>query len=236
MLTFEEIMEQLEALGSPSTRKTLLRHGATEPLFGVKIGDMKPLLKQIKGQQDLALQLFDTKNSDAMYLAGLIADGAKMSKKQLNHWAVNSQWHMIASCSVAWVALENKDALELALQWIDSKTEVAAIAGWSTLASAAAVIPDQELPIDRFQTLMTRCGKGILDAPNRVRYAMNNFVICVGTYVAPLAEEALSTAREIGVVDVEMGDTSCKVPLAEEYILKSRRGLAVAPKRKTVRC
>jgi hypothetical protein len=33
-----------------------------------------------------------------------------------------------------------------------------------------------------------------------------------------------------------MGDTACKVPDAESYIVKSRRGEPVAPKRKTVRC
>jgi hypothetical protein len=33
-----------------------------------------------------------------------------------------------------------------------------------------------------------------------------------------------------------MGDTACKIPDAENYILKSRRGAPIAPKRKTVRC
>jgi 3-methyladenine DNA glycosylase AlkD len=235
-MTLEEVMKELESLGTATTKKTLLRHGATEPLFGVRIGDMKPLQKRLKGQQELALQLFDTKNSDAMYLAGLIADGSKMSRKQLDRWASNSQWHMIASCSVAWVAVEHSDALKLATSWIDSTKELVAIAGWATLASAAAVIDDDRLQVDQFENLLERCKKSIDDAQNRVRYAMNNFVICVGTYVAPLAEKALAIARDIGVVEVELGNTACKVPLAEEYILKSRKGNSVAPKRKSVRC
>ena len=40
----------------------------------------------------------------------------------------------------------------------------------------------------------------------------------------------------MGRVEVDVGDTECKIPDAETYILKSRRGAAVAPKRKTVRC
>ena len=70
-----EVMQELSALGSPSIKKTLVRHGAPEPLFGVKIGDLKPLQKKLKGQQQLAMELYATKNSDAMYLAGLIANG-----------------------------------------------------------------------------------------------------------------------------------------------------------------
>ena len=71
---------------------------------------------------------------------------------------------------------------------------------------------------------------------NRVRSAMNNFVICCGTYVAPLGSKAIAVARRLGKVEVDLGDTDCQVPEAESYIIKSRRGAAIAPKRKSVRC
>ena len=35
---------------------------------------------------------------------------------------------------------------------------------------------------------------------------------------------------------MDRGDTDCQVPEAESYIMKCRRGAAIAPKRKTVRC
>lgn len=73
-------------------------------------------------------------------------------------------------------------------------------------------------------------------APDGVRYQMNNFVIMVGTYVAPLGAKAMATAKQIGPVEIDMSDTSCKVPLAADYIVKCRRGAPVAPKRKTTRC
>jgi hypothetical protein len=47
-----------------------------------------------------------------MYLAGMVADGSQMSKKQLNGWAegaVNLQ--MISEYTVPWVTVENADAL-----------------------------------------------------------------------------------------------------------------------------
>ena len=65
---------------------------------------------------------------------------------------------------------------------------------------------------------------------------MNHFIIACGTYVAPLGDKAIATARKVGQVEVDVGDTECKIPAAEVYIMKSRRGAPIAPKRKTVRC
>jgi hypothetical protein len=39
-----EVMAELEALGSESTRRTFRNHGAPEALFGVKVGDLKGVL------------------------------------------------------------------------------------------------------------------------------------------------------------------------------------------------
>jgi 3-methyladenine DNA glycosylase AlkD len=235
-MTLDDVMHELAAKASAATKKTYQRHGAPEPLFGVRIGDLKPLQKKLKGQQDLAIELYATKNSDAMYLAGLIADGSKMSRKQLDKWAAGATWHMIAGCTVAWVAAEHPQAVEIACKWIDSPREMTATAGWATLAAVAATVPDTDLPLEVFRQLLDRAAMTLKTAPNRVRYAMNNFIISCGTYVAPLGEQAIATARCIGVVEVDMGKTDCQVPDAESYILKSRRGAPVAPKRKTVRC
>lgn len=235
-MTLDDVMRELAAQASETTKRTLLKHGATEPIFGVRIGDMKPLVKLLKGNQDLALQLYETGNSDAMYLAGLVADGRKMSRAQVDQWAKKAPWHMIAGCTVPWVASEHPDAIDIAVKWIDSPKELIATAGWATLASVVMTRADADLPIQTIANLLDRVAKTLTSSANRVRYAMNNFVICCGTYVAPLGDEAIATARMLGKVNVEMGSTDCKVPDAESYIIKSRRGAPVAPKRKTARC
>lgn len=48
-MTLEETMTLLASKGTEQTKKTYRRHGAPEPFFGVKIGDMKPILKMVKG-------------------------------------------------------------------------------------------------------------------------------------------------------------------------------------------
>lgn len=40
-MTIEQIMKDLEKMGTPSVKKIFINHGAKEPLFGVKIADLK---------------------------------------------------------------------------------------------------------------------------------------------------------------------------------------------------
>jgi 3-methyladenine DNA glycosylase AlkD len=235
-MTAKDVMAELKKLGSEQTKKTFLRHGAGEPLYGVKITDLKVIQKKIKKDYQLSLDLFATGNSDAMYLAGLIADPGKMTKADLRKWVRGAYWHMLSCYTVAWVASESRFGRELALEWMDGGEELIASAGWSTYASLVSIKPDAELDLAEIEKLLNRVKAEIGGAPNRVRYCMNNFVIAVGGYVAPLTAKAKAAARAIGAVEVDVGDTSCQVPDAFEYIAKIEKMGRVGRKRKTAMC
>src|SRR6266576_3911199 len=79
-MTAKDIVAELKKLGTEQTKKMWLTHGAQEPCLGVKVEDMKKIQKRVKMDYQLALDLYDTGIADAMYLAGLIADDAKMTK------------------------------------------------------------------------------------------------------------------------------------------------------------
>ncbi|RJX41595.1 DNA alkylation repair protein [Paenibacillus pinisoli] len=235
-MTYEELMQRLQELGSEQTKRTFLRHGAMEPLFGVKVGDLKKLVKYVKEDRELAVRLYASGNSDAMYLAGLSIDPKQVSKELLRQWADEAYWYMIAEYTVAGVAAESPYARELALEWIDSPEEMKAACGWSTYAGYVSITPDSKLPMEEIRRLLARVRSDIHNEKNRARYAMNGFVISVGTYVRELHEDAIETGRAIGKVHVDVGDTACKVPLAEDYIAKiSNRG-KVGVKKKTCIC
>ena len=65
---------------------------------------------------------------------------------------------------------------------------------------------------------------------------MNGFVISVGVYVKALHDEAIRVAGTIGKVQVNMGNTACKVPLAVPYIKKVEERNKIGVKRKTCIC
>jgi hypothetical protein len=236
MSTADKVMTELKKKGSEQTRKTLARHGVDIPMFGVKVADLKVIAKKIRGDQELALELYGTGNYDAMYLAGLVADGSQMTKKQLEEWSKSTDCEPISTYTVPWVATESPYARELALKWIDSKKPHVALSGWSTYSGILATRADEDLDLQEIQGLLDRVVKQIHSAPNKVRYMMNCFVISVGTYVKPLLKQAKQAARTIGEVTVDMGDTACKVPPALEFIDKVESMGRVGKKRKTMKC
>jgi 3-methyladenine DNA glycosylase AlkD len=235
-MTAKEIVEELRTLGSESIKKVLRNHGVREPFFGVKIGDMKPIQKRIKKDYQLALDLYDTGNYDAMYLAGLVADDAKMTKKDLNHWANRANCGALASFTVPWVAAGSNHGYEIALEWIESANENVAAAGWATLSSLVALKDDDDLDSSGLKRLLKRVQATIHQERNSVRLAMNGFVIAIGTYVQGLSDLATQVAAKVGKVSVDMGDTACEVPNALERIEKAMASGAIGKKRKTVKC
>lgn len=234
--TANEILAELKPLAKDSYKKTLLRHGIQEPVLGVSIENLKKIQKRVKKDYQLALDLFDTGVYDAMYLAGLIADDEQMTKKDLQRWVEKASSEAICAYTVPGVAADGSHGWEMGLKWIEAKKPKVVSAGWCTLACVLSVTPDDELDLKTIKQLVKRVEKEIHAAPDRVRYNMNNFVICVGTYVAPLFDEALAAAERIGKVEVDMGDTECKVPFAPDYICKVQARGSVGKKRKSAKC
>jgi 3-methyladenine DNA glycosylase AlkD len=235
-MTYEEVMEQLEKYGNDQTKKVLIKHGAKEPFFGVKVGDMKPIVKKIKKDYKLSLKLYETGNSDAMYFAGLIADENLMTKKDLQKWVKNAYWYMLSEYTVPWITAESNHGFELALEWIDSDKEMIAAAGWATLSNLVSIKDDEELDLKMLKKLLKRIEKDLQNSKNRVRHTMNGFVIALGCYVEALTNEAIKTADKVGKVNVDMGGTACKVPAAREYIEKVSAKDRIGKKRKMARC
>jgi 3-methyladenine DNA glycosylase AlkD len=238
MATVTAIMAELKRKGSEKTRRIYVNHGmAPGRVFGVSVADMKVIAKSIKGQQELACELLGTGNLDAMYLGGMVANGKTVTGRQLSQWLNDGTGlQMVTEYTIPWLAVEHAQAREPALKWIGSKKEHVAAAAWCTYGGLVATKPDTELDLDEIRGLLDRVVKEIDGARNRVRFCMNNFVISVGGYVKALLPQAKAAAKKIGAVKVEMGDTSCMVPLATEYIEKIERMGRVGKKRKTMRC
>jgi hypothetical protein len=237
MSTAKEILDEIKPMGSAAYKKLMMtNYGVKEPCFGVKIADLKKIQKRIKMDYQLALDLYDTGNYDAMYLAGLIADDARMTRRDLQRWADNAYAASLPGATVPWVAAGSPHGHDVALEWIESKTPHVASAGWNTLGCLVALKDDAALDLAELRQLLQRVRKTIHQAPDVVRYSMNGFVISVGSYVAPLTKLALETGEAIGPIMADLGNNSCQIPFAPEYIRKVEKRGAIGKKRKTVKC
>jgi hypothetical protein len=235
-MTIQEVLDELRQLGGEQTRKVLMQHGAKEPVYGVKVEDLKKVLKRIKGDQKLAMELYDSGVYDAMYLAGLAADGALMTRKQIQSWALKASSTGISEYTVPWVTSEHPEGFDIALEWIDAKKDALSSCGWSALTSIVSVRPDENLDINKLSVLLDRVARTIHVCENRTRYAMNGFVISVGAYVPALTRKALDVGAKIGEVTVDMRGTACKVPSVTDYIRKIEARGSIGKKKKTAKC
>lgn len=234
-MTAKEIVAELKKLGTPQIKKIWINHGAQEPCLGVKVQDMKKIQKRVKTNYQLALDLYDTGIADAMYLAGLIADDAKMTKKDLQKWATGATSTWVSEYTVPWVASSSPHGREMALKWIDSKSEAIASAGWQTYSSLVAIKDDADLDLAEIKSLLQRVAKTIHQQPNRVKYVMNGFVIAVACYVKPLHQLAIDTAKSIGRVAVDLtGD--CQIPFGPDQVKKFAARRPIGKKRKSPKC
>jgi 3-methyladenine DNA glycosylase AlkD len=235
-MNVEEILSTLKELGQESYKKVLLKHDIKEPLYGVKIEELQKIRKQIKNGHELALQLYDTGIYDAMYLAGLMVLPELMTTNQLQSWAERANAPVLREYTVAWVAAEGKHGITKAAEWIKSREEGIASTGWATLANIVAITADKDLDIPMLKNLLTYVAQNINSSRNRVKQAMNGYVIAVGIYVKELNELAKQTGQTIGKVVVDKGDTACKVPFSVEYIEKAEGKGAIGKKKKSARC
>lgn len=232
----QQILEQLEALGTERTKKIYRSNGAKEPLFGVPTGKMKPLVKQIGIQQALAEALYATNNYDAMYFAGMIAEPLTMTKDDFDRWIEQAYFFMLSDYVVAVTLAESPIAQEVADAWIASGEELKMSAGWSCYCWLLGNQKDEVFSREKLLKMAQHVKANIAKAPPRTQMAMNQFLVALAISYKPLHNEAYAIAKDIGTVSINDAATKVRtlhsVTEIEKAIEKNRIGF----KRKHVRC
>ena len=235
-MNFESVMQELEVLGKERMKKIYLSNGAHEPLFGVTTGSMKPMSKKIKLNQALAEELYATGNYDAMYFAGIIAEPKKMTESDFDRWMETAYFYMLSDFVVSVTLSESDIAQEVADKWIASGEELRMSAGWSCYCWLLGNRPDIEFREHKISTMMETVKNTIHHSPDRTKASMNNFLFTVGVSFAPLHEQALAIAKEVGIVEIQRQNKKNSFLNAYESIQKQVEKGRIGFKRKYVRC
>jgi len=235
-MNLEMVMQELEALGKERTKKIYQSNGAQEPLFGVATGQMKPIFKKIKINQPLAEQLYATGNYDAMYFAGIIADPKAMTEADYERWIDGAYFYMLSDYVVAVTLAEADIAQAVADKWIASGEELKMSAGWSCYCWLLGNRPDDEFTESKMANLLETVKNTIHDAPERTKYAMNNFIYTVGVSYMRLHDKAMEIALAVGPVEVNRDKKKSSFLIASERIQKAMDKQQLGFKRKHVRC
>jgi 3-methyladenine DNA glycosylase AlkD len=235
-MNVEMVMQELEDLGKERTKKMYISNGAHEPLFGVATGAMKPIVRKIKINQDLAEELYSTGNYDAMYFAGIIADPKAMTESDYDRWMDAAYFYMLSDYVVAVTLSESDIAQEVSDKWIASGEELKMSAGWSCYCWLLGNRKDVEFSESKISDMLDLVKNTIHESPERTKSAMNNFLYTVGISYLPLHEKAVETAKAIGIVEVKRDKKKTSFLNAYESIQKEVGRGRLGFKRKHVRC
>jgi hypothetical protein len=234
-MELKEILGQLSALTNERTKKYYVSNGALEPVFGCTISSMKPLFKQLKFNQRLADQLYDTGNYDAMYLAGMIAEPAKMTKQDFDRWIEKAYFYMISDFIVAVTLAEAHIGTEVADVWIDSDKELTISAGWKTYEWMLGTRKNETFDHQRLKELIDMIPIRFDSQPPRAQASMVDFLVAVAISYPPLHEDALRIAKVLGKKEIKLEAKSRIADPLNDILSQVDKG-RLGFKRKHVRC
>ncbi len=200
MKTFQNILKRLKAKARPDQLEGMVRFGiAGEGRLGVSVPDLRRLAKETGKDHPLALKLWQTKIPDAMILASMIDDPAKVTEKQMelwvkgfNSWDVCDQTCMNLFDKVPFVTKKIK-------AWAERKEEFVKRAGFTLIACVAW--HDKTLPDKYFISFLPIIRKASTDERNFVRKAVNWALRHIGKRNANLNKIAIKAAQEIQKID-----------------------------------
>jgi 3-methyladenine DNA glycosylase AlkD len=218
-MNLKQTMATLKKLGKPQNVKIFKRHGAGDDLYGVSFADFDKLKKQIKIDHDLAQQLWATGNTDARTLATMIADPEQVTVSTADAWLREVSFSLLIGLHATLVA-RSPVALSRLKKWTKAKKESTRQCGYDLLC--AMLRNDSESLDDaRCLDVLKTIEREMEGSANLARHAMNGAVCAIGIFKPHLQKQAIASARRIGKVEVDHGETSCKTPDAEAYILKA---------------
>ena len=217
-MTAQDILGTLKKLGKPQTAAIYKRHGAGDNVFGVLSSEIARLQKKIKVDQALATELWRTGNAEARILALQVADPARLTRSSADAMVKDGPVRFVGPYLSELVARSpiSDDAMRA---WMKSPDEATREMGYSLLAARLKEDPASVTDAEAEKVLAT-IEKNIHSSPNWARRAMNGALISIGVFKPALRKTAIATAKRIGKVEVDHGETSCKTPEAASYIEK----------------
>ena len=210
----KDILAQLEALGDEKMRAHNKKRGAGDNQFGVKMGDIRAIAKKIKTNHELALELWDTGNVEARFLAALIIDPKKLSNDEIAKIVSSEKFTHIADWFYSYVIKEYPDKETLRQKWMQTSDVMQARAGWSLTAGCVTRNPELvDIP-----ALLDRIEKEMPTAAPEVQWTMNSTLAQIGINHPQYRERALAIGEKLGIYRDYPTSKGCTSPFAPIWI------------------
>ncbi len=189
-------MEWLRRHSTKKTRDGMARYGIpVGNAFGVSVGDIRRLAKELGRNHALAAGLWKTGQYEARMLACFVDEPKDVTALQMDRWC--REFDNWAICDTACFHLFDRtpNAWAKARQWSVHRSEFIKRAGFALMASLVA--HDREAQDDKFLALLPLIEKGAHDDRNFVKKAVNWALRTIGKHSHNLHSAALTVAERL---------------------------------------
>ncbi|MED5370141.1 MAG: DNA alkylation repair protein [Myxococcota bacterium] len=212
-MTLSQSLARLESLADPKMLNVKIRGGA-QAQFGVPLGAIRKLAKEIKREPELAEQLWATGNLDARLLAILIVRPKDRSLEALEAMLQSCDCEQVASWLNNYLVGKHPQREQRRQTWMDSAHPWVARAGWHLSAQRAQKAPEG-LETD---ALLDRIEAEMGSAPAPVQWTMNNTLAQIGINLPEHRARALAIGEALGVYRDYPVSKGCTSPYAPAWI------------------
>ncbi|WP_026550752.1 DNA alkylation repair protein [Arthrobacter sp. Br18] len=209
--TLAEVMAELTALEDPKAREVNEKHGDDH---GVNLGKLRALAKRLKTQQDLARQLWATKDTAARLLAILICRPKAFEQDELDVMLRQARIPKVQDWLVNYVVKKNQHSEELRGVWFADPDAVVASAGWALTTER---VPKNPAGLD-LPGLLDVIEVEMRDAPDRLQWAMNHCLAQIGIEHAEHRARAIDIGERLEVLKDYPTPPNCTSPFAPLWI------------------
>ena len=191
-----EVLSWLRKKGTRAAVKGMDRYGiVAEHAFGVPMGTLLTLAKELGTDHDLSLALWESGWYEARLLAALVGDPKRVTRRQMNAWAAGFEnW---ADCDTVCFKLFDRTpfAWERAHQWADSPREFVKRGAFALMACLA--LHDKAASDEQFLALLPLIEEGAQDERNFVKKGVNWALRSIGRRNAALNVSAVDVAERL---------------------------------------
>lgn len=213
-MTVDHVLAELESLGDEKVRAQNRKQGAGDNQFGVKLGDIRKLAAKLKGDDALAVALWDTGNIDAQFLAALLFDPKKLPAETVDRLVRSITFVRVADWLNSYVVSKHADKETLRERWMADDDRWAARSGWHLTAERVAKNPEGlDLP-----ALLDRIEFEMAGAQPEVQWTMNNTLAAIGIHVPKLRKRAIAIGEKLGIYRDYPVSKGCTSPFAPIWI------------------
>ena len=191
-----DVVAKLKRLGTNKTRQAMTRYAIpNDNAFGVSVGAIRQLGKQLGHNHELALALWETGWYEARMLAAFVDDPAQVTTAQMDRWCKEFDNWAIVDTICFHLFDKTPHAFRKVEQWSNRRAEFEKRAAFALLASLG--VHDKRATDESFAKCLPLIERAATDERNFVKKGVSWALRVVGRRSKDLNEAAVALSKEL---------------------------------------